>query len=248
MRPLVTFLSLTVLFLTGCQTSNYNNTDGVKYFGQAKYDQAIRSFQTARSVDPEDADAWYNLGATYHKLGSLARQSGQQEAMVQQFTLAEENYRTALQKNPEHTAAYRGLAVMWCELGHQKEAFELLGQWVNRNQASADAKVELARLYQEHQRVDDAAALLQSALAVNPNDSRALRASGFLNEAAGRNDLAVDQYQRSLAANPDQQDLSNHLAAVRSRVQTSVGAPIIAPYQTTGETQIASPVIAPYQR
>ncbi|MDR3109563.1 MAG: tetratricopeptide repeat protein [Planctomycetaceae bacterium] len=234
--------------IVGC-ASNYNNSDGVRFYGQAKYGDAIQSFRTASNVDPDDADIWYNLGATYHKLGTIARLSNQPETMMQQFKLAEDNYRIAIAKNPEHTAAYRSLAVMWCESGHPKEAFELLSQWANRSPANAEAKVELARLYQEFNKIEDAAVLLQSALTVEPTNARALRASGFLNEASGRSDLAMEMYRRSLAADANQQDLSEHLTAIQNRIQTTVTAPVITPYNNSyGTTQLASPVVAPYNR
>ncbi|HBT76376.1 MAG TPA: hypothetical protein DEB39_05500 [Planctomycetaceae bacterium] len=237
--PIFAACAVTAMLIvsTGCQTASYNNTDGVRYYGQAKYDQALRSFQLARGVDPEDADAHYNIAATYHKLGQLARDTGRKEDAEKQFTLAEENYRGALAKNSEHLAAYRGLAAMWSELGHSREAFELLQNWAERNPGSSDAKVELARLYQEYGKYNEAQQYLQSALAVDTTSARALRALGWFGEQAGRTDVALDQYRRSLNSNPDQQDLSEYVAQLEKNAQT----PIALPYgYTPGIPQVAS--------
>lgn len=238
---------LVLLFGSGCQTSNYNNVDGVKYYGQAKYDSAIRSFQLARSVDPNDANADYNLGATYHKLGMIARDAGRQEEALQYLTLAEENYRTALGKDSEFAAAYRGLVVLWSDLGYVDKAFELLTNWERRSPGNPESKVELACLYHEYGQAAESQYLLQSALLVDSSNARALRALGYYGEQNGRADLALDYYRRAVASDPSLSDLPDHIAGLEQNGQTLLALPYgytngsQQGAGTSGQTLIATP-------
>lgn len=232
--------------LTGCAASNYNNSDGVKYYGQAQYEKALNSFQAARYAAPEEPDSYYNTAATYDKLGTISRQTGQESLAIQQFTTAEEGYKLALAKDPDFAEAYRGLASMWCQLGHPDQAFELLRNWSLGHPASIDAKIELARLYHEYGRVGDASALLQSALAVDPKNARALRAAGFMCEQSGRVDIALENYRLSLESDAKQQDLSDRVALLKTRETTPSAAPYQAQPSYPNQQVASGPAAVPY--
>ena len=218
-------MSLLAAACFGCTASN-NNTEGVKYFGQARYDLAVQSFEAARNADPNAADAYYNIAATYHLLGRTALQTGQAALAQQHFDYADQNYRLCLTRNPNDADAYRGLAVLNMERQNFETAFTLLQNWVDANPLAAEPKIEHARLYQEYaalaQAQNDVATVqkciqsamisLQSALTVEPNNARARRALGFLQEQTGDLIQAMSNYRLSLQANPNQQDLADRVA------------------------------------
>ena len=218
-------MSLLVAANFGCTASN-NNTEGVKYFGQARYDLAVQSFQAARDADPNGTDAYYNIAATYHLLGRTALQTGQAALAQQHFDYADQNYRLCLARNPNDADAYRGLAVLNMERQNFETAFQLLQSWVDANPQAAEPKIEHARLYQEYAAlaqaqndtptaqkcIQSAMVSLQAALTVEPNNARALRALGFLQEQSGNMIQAVGNYRLSLQANPNQQDLAERIA------------------------------------
>ncbi len=237
MRRNSIFFLISVVFslLSGCTASN-NNAEGVKYFGQARYDLAVQSFQAANRADPNNPDAYYNIAATYHQLGLTAQQTGQAAVAQQQFDYAEQNYKLCLARNPNDAAAYRGLSVLYMQRQNPKGAFDTLIGWTESNPMSAESKIELARLYQEYAAVkqsegnaeatqacqQSAVASLQAALAVEPNNARALRALGFLREQGGDMNQAVNNYRLSLQANPNQQDLAARLTQIEQNA--TVGA------------------------
>ena len=111
-----------------------------------------------RSLEnPRSPEGYYNLAASLHKTGTLYNRPSD----LQQ---AENLYNQCLERDPNHTECYRGLAVLLNETGRQKEAFNLLNHWASANPKSADPKVELARLLEESGQPDQAKAQLVDAL------------------------------------------------------------------------------------
>lgn len=205
------------------------NAEGLRYFGQQRYAEAMTAFTAAQNTDPTNPDVYYNIAATYHQSGKVSLQQGQTAVAQQQYESAIQNYKLCLAKNPNHTAAYRGLATLYMECQNADAAFQTLIDWQNVNPVSPEPKIELARLYQEFaqiclvQRRDDVAKecqdaavkLLQSAAVTDPANYRVLRALGYLKEQNGDIAGAAADYQRSLQSNPNQKDLSDRLAALQ---------------------------------
>jgi tetratricopeptide (TPR) repeat protein len=222
------FLLITVILSAACLgcTAYNNNTEGVKYFGQARYDLAVKSFETARDADPNAPDAYYNIAATHHQLGRTALQTAQAALAQQHFDYADQNHRACLARKPNDADAYRGLAVLYMERQDHESAFKLLQSWVDANPNSAEPKIEHARLYQEYasiaqaknntetaqQCMQSAMISLQNALTLEPANARALRAMGFLREQSGDVMQAMYNYRQSLQLNPNQKDLAERVA------------------------------------
>ena len=151
--------ALLVAAESGCDwVSRSQNVTGVDLYQQGNYGAAIEQFQLAIQNDPGDADSYYNIGATYYRLGNVTHNA----AYSQQ---AEQFYHLALDMNPNHVDCNRGMAVLMVEQKRPTEAFALLQNWTARNPASPDARIELARLYEEFGNRDVARTHLEEALA-----------------------------------------------------------------------------------
>ena len=208
------FLLLAIMILfSGCSTLNtqYKNANGVELYSSGQYAQAIEVFQSNINANPEDADAYYNIGAIYHQLGRVNRDTNQ-------YAQAEQYYRAALGKNPNHSPAYRGLSVWYMEQNRQDDAFTLLKNWNTLSPDLSDPKIELARLYQETGQNRDAIDCLSATLALDPRNARALRALGYLREAGQEYDQALVNYRNSLQYNPAQPDLTARVASLESQL------------------------------
>lgn len=205
---------------TGCAwTAHSDNIAGVGFFEQGNYAAATQKFQQAIEADPNDADSYYNLAATYHRQGKLANQPAQ----LQQ---AETYYHLCLDRNPDHRDCYRGLAVLLVEENRADDAFTLIQRWGEHSPTSADPKIELARLFQEFGDKTAAQAHLQDALTIAPDNARALAALGKLKEESGDPTQALNVYQRSLASNQFQPEVEARVATLQAVVP---GAAPIAP-------------------
>jgi tetratricopeptide (TPR) repeat protein len=227
-RPVALLLLALPLMGTGCGlTSKAQNAEGVRLFEQGAYPTAIQNFQSAIYNDPRNANAYYNLGATYHRLGNAnSRQTDLDQA--------EMYYHQALDQNYNHTDTHRGLAVLLVEQERSDEAFELLEGWSFRSPQLADPKIELARLYEEFGEPDTAQQRLQEALAVEPSNSRALAALGRLREQAGDLTQALADYQRSLWSDRFQPEVAARVAALQQQLgrSTVASAPALGPSRT----------------
>ena len=169
-----------------------------------------RKFQEATYDNPRDADGYYNIAATYHRMG-------REEHCESDLKQAEKFYNDCLDRNPNHTECYRGLAVLLAEQNRKDAAFRLLQGWVDREPMSADAKVELARLYEESGNRLAAKDCLVEALEAQPDHARALTALGKIREEAGDKAQALANYQRSLSRDSRQPYVASRINAPARR-------------------------------
>ena len=196
-------------FFTGCgMMSHQENVQGVQYYQQGNLNAAVDKFQRSLENDPQNADGYYNLAATYHQLAKMR----QNPADLRQ---AENFYQRCLAVNPNHGDCRRGLAVLLMDQGRAPDSFRMLQEWAATAPQLPDPKVELARLHEEFGDKESAKARLQEAIAVSPNNSRALAALGKLREESGDIDQAYAVYARSLATNQNQPQVAARLAAIQ---------------------------------
>jgi tetratricopeptide (TPR) repeat protein len=218
---------LLILLTLGCAAQNHT-AEGIRFFGQARYDAAMTSFRQALQANPDDPNALYNIAATYHQSARASLLLGQAASAQQQYEQAARYYQLSIARDPNHAKAFRGLAALYMDCQTPDAAFELLRHWSQANPVSAEPKLELARLYQEWAQIamlqgrtevaqqcrDATAHYLQLVLAREPSNYRALRALGFLKEQTGDIAGAVFVYHRSLQANPQQRDLEERIAVL----------------------------------
>lgn len=213
---------------TGCGTlsAQGQNAEGVRLHQQGYYQQSLSRFQQAVYSDPKNPDAYYNLAATYHRMGKL---SGNRSELDQ----AENFYNQCLDHGPDHAQCYRGLAILLVEENRSEEAFRLLEGWAGRSPANPDPKIELARLFEEFGDKSAAEHQLVEALTNDPYNARALAALGKLHEQSGDFAQALSVYQRSLWHDHLQPEVAARVAALQSAVGPQ---PMVTPSTPTNST------------
>ena len=201
----------------GCQMSSHGyNVDGVRNYHVGRYQEAIQSFQQALLNDPNSADAYYNLAATYYELG---KRNNDRSLLGQ----AEGLYNQCLDLDPNHTECYRGLAALLVDTDRSRSAFTLLKGWAQQNVQVADARIELARLYEEFGDKDSAARYLTDALNIDARNPRAWTALARLREEQGQLAQALSNYQQAYQLNQYQPGVANRIATLQQRIATSGG-------------------------
>ena len=227
------------LCLSGCQSfkSQSLNAEGVRRMNSGDSQRAEDMFLRARSANPADADACYNLAILEHQ---RAKSCGNPD----NFNRAEEYYRLALDRNPSHVDAYRGLATLYCDENRPDDAFALLENWNRQELGSVEPKIELARLYNEYNRVDQAEASLRQALAMDPQNVRALNSMAYVYEQKQMYAEASAMYCKSLQVLPTQTAINQR----RAMLDQSMGGCATGVCDTGAcQTQLACASPAPVQ-
>jgi tetratricopeptide (TPR) repeat protein len=225
----------------GCRmVSQGRNVDGVRYFQQGQYPVALQRFDAALTIDPQNADTYYNKAAVYHRMGLANRDSNT-------LTQAESLYNQCLNLKPDHVDCHRGLAVLLAETGRNDKAFALLRNWTATSPQNADARVELARLYEESGDSRTAEVALNEALALDMRNWRAHAALGRIKEQAGDFPQALQNYQYAYSINRFQPELQQHIAALQSRVSPTQSAGV-PPINAVPATRNAATNLAPFRR
>lgn len=223
-------LLLAIVVISGCNfASTGHNVQGKRLFEQGQFAEALSTFQKAVQANPRNADAYYNMGATYYYLGKQHKNN-------QWLQQADQLFRQALNVNPVHSDTYRGLSALLVESGRSNEAFQMLQNWRIRAPGSADPVVEMARLYKEKGDRNQSIQLLADALNINSNDARALKAMAQMREEAGQYQLALQNYIRSYQANNLQTDVAARIAALQGQTRTAVQPNTFQP----GQPQLGS--------
>lgn len=207
-----TWLRLSVILWAtaciGCQmAANSSNVAGVRAVEAGQPMAAVNHFHNALANDPTNADALYNMAATYHEMAK----TNNDPAMLKQ---SEEFYNRCLDQDPNHVECHRALAVLLIDTKQPDRAYVLMERWSQQNPSSADPKIELARLYQESGDEQSALAQLNQAVAIDADSARAWAALGNLREKSGDLNQALANYQRSLQLNNFQDGVSTRVATL----------------------------------
>ncbi len=224
LRLWMLFMVTASLILSGCghNPASRWNSEGVKLFGSGQFTKAIERFQYALGTDQKNADAYYNLAATYHQMGLNSNDQGflkESEAL----------YNRCLDFDSDHTDCHRGLAVLLVQTDRKEKAFTLLNNWVQDKPHLSAPRVELARIYGEFGDDQAARVHLEKACAIDKNDARAWKALAALNESEGHKEVALAQYQRSHLLDNQQSQLSTRIASLKQQIRTARANPTTNP-------------------
>jgi tetratricopeptide (TPR) repeat protein len=212
----------------GCKmAADGQNLSGVRLYQQGQYSSALQSFQEALAANPANADAYYNMASTMHRMGI---QNNDREALAQAETL----YNQCLDMDGNHVDCHRGLAVLLVETDRADRAFNLLKNWVTAAPTLADARVELARLYDEFGDAETARLQLNQALMLDQLNHRAWAALGRLRERSGDYEQALANYQRSFQLNQRQPQVAQRIATLNRSLAGGTGI------SGTGDTRTVS--------
>jgi tetratricopeptide (TPR) repeat protein len=205
---------------SGCgMVATGQNMQGVRLYEQGELYGAMEQFQRAMRNNPNDADAYYNMASALHRLGVANKDANS----LQQ---AETLYNECLNRDPNHAKCYRALAVLLAQTDRSDRAFVLLKNWAIRSPQNADARVELARIYQEYGDTKTAELQLQQALQLDQTNQRAWTAMASLRESKGDYQQAMANYQRAYTLNGYNPALANRIAELNRATAGTSGATV----------------------
>lgn len=156
---------------------------------------ALTAYAKAIELRPEDPE-------NYWRRGTVALKVGDKDA-------AERDFRESLARDPTFQEGRLALARLLSETNRSAEAIELLGQ-----AGSASAKAALAEAYLAVERYDEARALLEEALRLEPENTRALALLGPVYGRAGELEMAAKTLEKAVALGETSPEIRKNLALV----------------------------------
>ncbi len=175
----------------------HNNLGGV-LGGKGQIDAAIRQFQEAVRLEPDNAEACNSLGIA---LG----QKGQTDAAIRQFE-------AAVRLRPGFADAHDNLGVALAAKGQTDEAIGQYLESLRLEPNNAEAHNNLGAALGRKGQIDEAIRQYQEALRLKPDAAEAHANLGVALAAKGQTDEAIRQFQEALRLKPDFAEARDDLA------------------------------------
>jgi tetratricopeptide (TPR) repeat protein len=186
------------------------------------YAQAIENYQKAIQLNPEYADAYYNLGNALYRQGQLEQAIENYQKAIQlnpeyadayynlgialsdhgQLAQAIENYQKAIQLDPGKVLAYNNLGNALCKQGQLKRAIQNYQKAIQLNPEYALAYYNLGIALSDHGQLAQAIENYQKAIQLNPEYADAYYNLGNALYRQGQLDQAIENYQKAIQLNP----------------------------------------------
>jgi len=159
-----------------------------------RYDDAVEIFLRGIEKKPEVPDLYFHLGAAFDKLGRF-------DDMVSQME-------RAIQLAPKHANALNYLGYTFADKGVRlNEAFDLIRRALDLRPDDGYFIDSLAWAYYRQGNLEEATTLLEKAAVIVPSDPVIHEHLGEVYLKNKRIDLAKAAWERSLALNPDNEQL-----------------------------------------
>ena len=172
------------------------NNKGTSLEKVGRYEEAIKCYDKALEVNPQQTETWFNKG---NSLGSLGR-----------FEEAIKCHDKALEINPQHPMGWNNKGVSLQDLGRFDEAIRCYEKALEINPRNVDAwsnkGVSLAGLG----RFEEAIKCCEKALEINPQKVNAWINKGTSLRRLGRFDEAMKCHDRALEINPQNAGAQNN--------------------------------------
>ncbi len=183
---------------------------GRAYYDQGDYESAASEFRAAVELEPDDAEAYASLGASYAKM-NLHR-----EAITA--------FKSAIRLDPQNKQAYVGLCALQAKLGLLDEAQETCERSLQLTPEDANAFNGMGLVYLGQERIEEAISAFQQAIRLDPRHEEAHNNQGRAYLLLGELDKARSEFKAVLDINPD--NVSAHLGLGDVYAQTERRQPL----------------------
>lgn len=156
--------------------------------GKRKMDEAIRQYEQALRLRPDDSGLHNNLGL------ALLQQGQTNEAIRQ--------YQHALRLQPDNAHAHNNLGIALASLGQTNEAQQQFETAIRLQEDFAEARRNLGRILADRGQTDEAIRQFEAAIRQRPDDAETHVNLGLALGRKGRTDDAIRHYQQALRLNP----------------------------------------------
>jgi len=163
---------------------------------------AIKHFNKAIRINPNNAEAHYNLGNVYLSQNRLAMAAGE--------------YKKAIQARPNYVKAYGNLAVTLAQMGAIDEAINCLRHIVVLEPNNPDTHFNLARTLADKGLIDEAIENFRKVTEFSPDDTAARCKLAELLLRKRQVEQAIGEYEQVLKIDPANKDAQVGLEKARA--------------------------------
>lgn len=179
------------------------NEDALHFLGVLAYqleehDTAIELISKAVRINPNLAEAHYNLGKVFEAQGKIDE--------------AVDSYRRTIAINPGVGEAHYNLAIAFANMGKLDEAVASYRRAIAINPKDADAYYNMGNALRDQKKLDEAITAYQYALRINPQYAKVHNNLGIIFKTQGRLDEAITCYERAIAIDANYADAHYNLA------------------------------------
>lgn len=204
--------------------------EGKKMLDDNKTEQSVEAFKQAVKLDPELAEAYFNLGVAYGLLEddqpdsdtppeettTVTRKDkkGKKETVKltrsqKAFDKAAEIYEKHTKKNPDDDLAFFNLGRSYNKLNKDEEAEKALRQAVKLKPEDVEYQTELGAILTKLSHYDEAVKALKKALAIDRNNAYVQDLLDKAEAGEKRIDYAVKQREKELTSQSSQSSQSS---------------------------------------
>ncbi|HOW60927.1 MAG TPA: tetratricopeptide repeat protein [Candidatus Moranbacteria bacterium] len=179
-------------------------------------DQAIAIYGDALALEPHNPDIYLKIGQLNAKKASVEEDKNKNKELMDK---AIDMFQKSISEKNDYAPGYYYLSLINNQAGDIDKAIEFAENARKIDLQNADYVFNLANLYREKGGDDNLKTseyLYQQILQVAPNNANTLLGLGLLYEKQGKNDQAVEQYEKVLDA------LSPESTQARTQVQTLI--------------------------
>ena len=200
-----------------------HSNDGRTLLRKGDLSGAVREFRMVTELDPEGAEAFYDLAEALHAQGDVTGAIREYEraidttpdnaeyhnrlgrALIDQADLegAMRAFHTSITLNPEYADAYFNLARAHKLSGDLKEAKRLYQRTIAIDPDHKTAHQNLGLIFKEQGNIENAIRELRTAVEIDPQYALAQRQLGDVFRESGDNAAAIETYRTAIALRID---------------------------------------------
>lgn len=209
---------------------------GLAYEQKGRLNEAEASYRRAAELNPQFWDAHVALAEMYERQGALDKALNSYllaTALKAQPTLfnnigrlyflqgkrneAIQYFQKAIKENPAFVTARQNLAIAYRATGELEKAASEWNEIIKLQPDNFDAMLELADVFVDLKRYDEALELCKKVIAKDSKKAAARVLVGYIYYTRGELGLAWDEYRRATELDPKNPDAWNGLGAVYER-------------------------------
>ena len=182
------------------------NISGACFSEIGPVESAIKNFEKAIALNPNYAEAYYNLGVAFQR--------------THQLDEAIECYREAINAKHAYPTAHNNLGLVDLERGNIETAITSFEWAVAYNPEYAEAHNNLGAAFQELNQFDAAIKQYKKAVTINPEYAQAFNNLGISSESLGFKVEALNHYEKAITIKLDFSEAHFNLSGVKKYIKS----------------------------